>query len=115
MSMVDAFYELCGHREKERCPCCDHLTLSERGGYEICPICFWEDDGTNDVFRESPFSPNHCTLLDGRRQYLVCRSSKERMLEHCRHPTEQEAQERAAWRSTIASRLPVAPPQEKEP
>ncbi|WP_198674015.1 CPCC family cysteine-rich protein [Chitinophaga alhagiae] len=26
------------------CPCCGYITLSERGGYEICPICFWEDD-----------------------------------------------------------------------
>jgi hypothetical protein len=30
------------------CPCCGHLTLSERGGYEICPECGWEDDGQDD-------------------------------------------------------------------
>ncbi|MGI0528220.1 hypothetical protein ABY43_29240 [Rhizobium giardinii] len=28
-----------------RCPCCHFRTLHERGGYEICPVCFWEDDG----------------------------------------------------------------------
>jgi len=28
-----------------RCHCCDCRTLGERGGYEICPVCFWEDDG----------------------------------------------------------------------
>lgn len=28
-----------------RCPCCGHLTLCGRAGYEICPVCFWEDDG----------------------------------------------------------------------
>ncbi|MFF1770133.1 CPCC family cysteine-rich protein [Streptomyces sp. NPDC058249] len=27
------------------CPCCGFLTLDERGSYEICPVCFWEDDG----------------------------------------------------------------------
>jgi Cysteine-rich CPCC len=27
------------------CPCCGFLTLDERGGYDICPVCFWEDDG----------------------------------------------------------------------
>lgn len=27
----------------ETCPCCDYPTLTERGMYEICPICWWED------------------------------------------------------------------------
>jgi hypothetical protein len=30
------------------CPCCGHATLSERGGYEICQECGWEDDGQDD-------------------------------------------------------------------
>jgi hypothetical protein len=30
------------------CPCCRHVTLGERGGFEICLICFWEDDGQDD-------------------------------------------------------------------
>lgn len=30
------------------CPCCGYPTLSERGGYEICSLCFWEDDGQDD-------------------------------------------------------------------
>lgn len=30
------------------CPCCGYPTLSERGGYDICEICFWEDDGQDD-------------------------------------------------------------------
>src|SRR5262245_27586783 len=31
-----------------RCPCCGCKTLGERGGFEICPVCFWEDDGQDD-------------------------------------------------------------------
>jgi len=27
-----------------RCPCCEYNTLDEPGQYEICPVCFWEDD-----------------------------------------------------------------------
>ncbi len=31
------------------CPCCQYPTLSERGGYEICCLCNWEDDGQDDA------------------------------------------------------------------
>ena len=30
------------------CLCCHFVTLSERGGDDICPVCFWEDDGQDD-------------------------------------------------------------------
>lgn len=30
------------------CPCCGHLTLDERGRYDICAECGWEDDGQDD-------------------------------------------------------------------
>lgn len=30
------------------CPCCGYPMLSERGGYEICALCDWEDDGQDD-------------------------------------------------------------------
>lgn len=30
------------------CPCCGHAELGERGGYEICGVCGWEDDGQDD-------------------------------------------------------------------
>ncbi len=34
--------------DRYSCPCCLYKTLSEIGGYEICPVCFWEDDGVED-------------------------------------------------------------------
>ena len=30
------------------CPCCGYPMLGERGGYEICSLCNWEDDGQDD-------------------------------------------------------------------
>lgn len=30
------------------CPSCGYPTLSERGGYEICCVCNWEDDNQDD-------------------------------------------------------------------
>ncbi len=31
------------------CPCCGYPTLTARGDYDTCPICYWEDDGQDDV------------------------------------------------------------------
>lgn len=31
---------------KYKCPCCGNITLSDEppGTFEICPVCYWEDD-----------------------------------------------------------------------
>ena len=47
------------------CPCCDYFSLSSEGSYEICPVCFWEDDGIRDLQQVS--GPNFLSLADGRR------------------------------------------------
>ena len=49
------------------CPCCNYETLAQRGQYDICPFCFWEDDGNNDPNKYS--GPNHMTLSEGRSNY----------------------------------------------
>jgi hypothetical protein len=36
----------------ERCPCCQYRTLGDRGAFEICAVCFWEDDGQDDADAE---------------------------------------------------------------
>lgn len=50
------------------CPCCGYKTLTEQynvdegTGYDICPYCNWEDDGTidNNIFS----SVNNGSILD---------------------------------------------------
>ena len=36
------------------CPCCHYRTLSERGTLEICPVCFWKDDGRDQTDAHGP-------------------------------------------------------------
>jgi len=33
----------------EACPCCGYATLGARGEWQICDICWWEDDGQDDA------------------------------------------------------------------
>ena len=36
------------NRFPNACPCCGYATLNERGGWNICLICWWEDDGQDN-------------------------------------------------------------------
>jgi hypothetical protein len=73
------------------CPCCGRATLSERGGYEICPVCFWEDDGSED---ERTRGPNRVTLAEARRNYLTLGAAEVRDIPHVRPPAADEPQRR---------------------
>jgi hypothetical protein len=61
------------------CPCCDHFTLKERGLYEICPVCFWEDSGPDlDRMDESSGNNSGLTLRQARENFRrlgACESS----------------------------------------
>jgi hypothetical protein len=77
------------------CPCCGRATLGSRAKYEICPVCFWEDDGQDSadagVARDGP---NRVSLLEGRRNYLRIGASCENNLDAVRPPTLEEVQVR---------------------
>ncbi|KIG19452.1 hypothetical protein DB30_02733 [Enhygromyxa salina] len=46
---------------KHLCPCCGLPTLDERGDYESCVICLWED-GTNEADPRRVSPPNYIAL-----------------------------------------------------
>lgn len=75
----------------EPCPCCGFRTLRGRGGFEICSVCFWEDDGQDthhaDVRRGGP---NHVSLTEGRRNFLTHGVAELKDRVHVRPPRENE-------------------------
>jgi hypothetical protein len=52
-----------------QCPACDHFTLPKRSGYDICPVCFWEDDGLDLDKLDQISGPNHLTLREARENF----------------------------------------------
>ena len=53
-----------------QCECCDHFTLGAKGEWEICPVCFWEDDGFGRDALDQPSGANHgLTLREARANF----------------------------------------------
>jgi hypothetical protein len=65
---------------RELCPCCDYVSLPERGNYLICPVCFWEDDGLDVDRLDDDSLPNHITLREGRANFAKFGASDEKMV-----------------------------------
>jgi len=78
-----------------RCPCCKCKTIGERGGYEICPVCFWEDDGQDDydstIVRGGPNGA--LSLTQARANYAEFGASSERRRQFVRPPRQEELPE----------------------
>ena len=75
-----------------RCPCCGCRTLSQRGEYEICAVCFWEDDGQDDhdadVVRGGPNA--RLSLTAARENYRKFGACEERFVADVRKPMPEE-------------------------
>jgi hypothetical protein len=79
---------------RSRCPCCGYYTLSQRGKWEICDVCFWEDDSENDEY-DSPasdkvYGANGVSLREARENFLEFGASKLSMKPHVRPPRPDE-------------------------
>ncbi|MDX2622394.1 CPCC family cysteine-rich protein [Streptomyces sp. NPDC012486] len=47
------------------CPCCGHRVLDAMpGSYEICPVCFWEDDGIQFRWPTMDGGANKISLIE---------------------------------------------------
>jgi hypothetical protein len=79
-------------RKKFACHCCGFLTLTEEplGSYEICPVCFWEDDYVQLMEPTVGGGPNHVSLEEARQNYAKFGVSEERFKMYVRPPNPDE-------------------------
>ena len=73
--------------EKYACRCCGFLTLGEEGGYEICSVCYWEDDPGG----EDGGGANAVSLRDARENFATYGASEERFQSAVRVPLPEES------------------------
>jgi Cysteine-rich CPCC len=62
-------------KEKHPCPCCGDRTLNDRRRFEICTVCFWQDDGQDDIDADIVYGgPNgSLSLTTARKNYQALR------------------------------------------
>ncbi|MCR5250859.1 MAG: hydrolase [Lachnospiraceae bacterium] len=72
------------------CPCCGYRTLEGRGEYEICPVCFWEDDPLQSADPHLAGGANEPDLLSARENYRCFGACEERFRDHVRDPYPEE-------------------------
>ena len=74
------------------CPCCGYLTLDEGAEYEICGVCFWEDDGQDasnaDEVRGGPNGDLSLTMAQ--ENYRVFGACERRYIVNVRLPSASE-------------------------
>lgn len=80
-------------QSKWRCPCCGFYTFEKEpnGTFDICPVCFWEDDGNYD-FEDinEEYGANGVSLIEARMNFKEYRAFDISLLEHVREPNPNE-------------------------
>ena len=103
--------------KKYRCLCCGCRTLDARGEYDICPVCFWEDEAYPYIKNNIFYVPEHgeeegreydgadildlesganhgLTLRQGRENYHKFEACEKGMLPYVRKPYKEEMDEK---------------------
>ena len=73
------------------CPCCGYYTLESVGEYEICPVCFWEDDPLQREKPDYEGGANELSLNECRENYKKYGACEERLVLHVRNPLPEES------------------------
>ncbi len=84
--------------DKYPCPCCGYYVFSESlGSYEICPICFWQDDLADMEAMYEAIGPNKVSLFEAQQNYIKFAASEERFIKNVRKHNSEDMRD-PSWR-----------------
>lgn len=77
---------------KYQCPCCEYYTLDEGypNSFNICPVCFWEDDGVQFDERDYEGGANDVSLNQAKENFKKIRACDPASINVVRPPKEIE-------------------------
>ncbi len=78
------------------CPCCGYPTLTARGSFDVCAVCYWEDDGqdSHDADRVRGGPNGDLSLSMARANFLAHGVCQIDMRQYVRLPTTDEIRHR---------------------
>ena len=80
------------------CPCCGYLVFAEGpGSYDICPICFWEDDNVQLRWPSLSGGANRPSLIESQENFRAHGAMEARFVGNVRPAGESEERD-AQWR-----------------
>lgn len=82
-SYLDKEISVSGEAEELNCcACCRFRTLSTKSEHEICPVCLWEDDGSENLGSDRLSNCNGLSLIEARHTYERIGVIDEKMLKY---------------------------------
>lgn len=74
------------------CPCCGYYTLEKKANntFQICPVCYWEDDGIQLHDIDYKDGANKSSLREARINFEKYGAIEEQFIEFVRPPLEDE-------------------------
>lgn len=81
---------------KFACPCCGYKTFHNPpdGSYNICQVCYWEDD---PIQLEDPFyegGANRISLIQAQKNFMEFGACEKDMLKYVRRPSPDEQRDK---------------------
>ena len=77
--------------KKYKCPCCGYYTFEKKErAYDICPVCFWEDDPFQYENPMMERGANHESLATARINYKHYSACDPEMRKYVRGPKKDE-------------------------
>lgn len=78
--------------KKHQCPCCEYFTLNNKANntFQICPVCYWEDDGVQMLDPTYIGGANAVSLMQAKENFKKIGAVEQRFIYLVRRPLEEE-------------------------
>ena len=93
------------------CPCCGYIVFDEfPGSYDICPVCFWEDDAYQLYFVGTDGGANAVSLIEAQVFYFQVGACDPRMVSNVRKPSDSDIKDQN-WFPLFNQKVDVPDPE----